>query len=179
MLARMYKEIQVCTPSIQHTGRWIAELEASLVYPVSPCLKSKEICTCVPWYEVEIGGVGNRGKRAIKEAEVPFLCSKQERGGDSGFSRVSLGSWQEQRQDLVACSDPALMIGNTGSDLLAANLDSRQVAPGHSTEQSTVQGGSVAGATCQSSQRLQHSTCSPQALLPQQHLLHLSIPFFF
>ena len=83
MLARMYKEIQVCTPSIQHTGRWIAELEASLVYPVSPCLKSKEISTCVPGYEVEIGGVGNRGKRAIKEAEVPFLCSKQERGGDT------------------------------------------------------------------------------------------------
>lgn len=132
----------------------MAELEASLVYTVSPCLKNKEVSTCVPWYEVGIGGVENQGKRTIKVAGVPLLCSKWERRGDSGFSRVSLGSWQEQRQDLVACSGPALMVGDTGSDLLTANLGSRQVAPGHSTEQCTVQGGSVAGAICQSSQRL-------------------------
>lgn len=139
-------------------------MEASLVYTVSPCLKNKEVSSCVPWYEVGIGGVENRGKRTIKVARVHLLCSKWERRGDSGFSRVSLGSWQSR--DLVACSGPALMVGNTGSDLLAANMGSRQVAPGHSTEQCTVQGGGVAGAICQSSQR-PHT--APAALKPCCH----------
>lgn len=58
------------------TGRGMSELEASLVYTMSPCLKSKEISTSVSWYEVGIGGVGNWGKRTIKVAKDTLAMFK-------------------------------------------------------------------------------------------------------
>lgn len=91
----------------------MSELEASLVYTVSPCLRNKEVSTSVLWYEVGIGWeTGVRGP--LRWSGVPLLCSKWARGGDGGFSRVSLGSWQEQRQDPVTYSGPALMVGIQG-----------------------------------------------------------------
>lgn len=104
----------------------MSELEASLVYAVSPCLKNKEVSTGVLWYEVHWMGWETGVRGPLRWSGVPLLCSKWARGGDGGFSWVSRGSWQEQRQDPVTCSGLALMVGNSGSDLLAANLGSRQ-----------------------------------------------------
>ena len=77
-----------------------------------------------------------------------------------------LGSWQEQRQDLMAYSGPALMVGDAGSDLLAANLGSRQVV------QPTAQGRALSREAAWryylliQPEAATHSARSPQALLP-------------
>lgn len=60
MQPRKCKEIQVCAFNPAHrstpetTDRWMSELEASLVYTVSPRLKNKEVGTGVLRYEVGI-----------------------------------------------------------------------------------------------------------------------------
>lgn len=93
----------------------------------------------------ECGDVGARGPFKVARSALAVFRVGERRG-------QWLGSCQEQRQDLVAYSGPALMVGHAGSDLLAANLGSRQVV--QATAQGTVQGGGLAGTICPSSQRL-------------------------
>lgn len=75
---------------------------------------------------------------------MPSLCSEAERGGERQGS-----AWAAARsrdRTLVAYSGPALVVGDAGSDLLAANLGSRQVV--QPTARGIVQGGGLAGAIC-------------------------------
>lgn len=91
-------------------SRWMSELEASLVHTVlvSKIKKSVPMCHDMK-LEVEGWEIGVKGP--LRWPRVPLLCSRWERGGNSGFSRVPLGSWQEQRQDLFWSSSHGRVCG--------------------------------------------------------------------